>query len=200
MPRPRFFQLTTLFIVLIAFAARADDALLLAHYMPWFGSKETSGRWGWHWTMGKLNPEKILPDGRRMIASHDYPLIGPYDSGDAHALECHVLLMKFAGFDGVVVDWYGTQNVHDYAINHRNTERLIPWLKKAALRFAICYEDQAIGRAIKAGKLSTENAAAQGKRDLQWAEQNWLRDTAYVRLGGRPVLLVFGPQHFQRDD
>src|SRR4051812_7107193 len=26
--------------------------LILAHYMPWFESKATSGTWGWHWTMG----------------------------------------------------------------------------------------------------------------------------------------------------
>ena len=47
-------------------------------------------------------------DGRATLASHYHPIIGPYDSGDPDVLEYHALLMKLAGIDGVVIDWYGT--------------------------------------------------------------------------------------------
>ena len=52
-----------------------------AHYMPWFQTPEFSGYWGNHWTMANKNPDEFI-NGQRSIASHYYPLIGPYDSSD----------------------------------------------------------------------------------------------------------------------
>jgi len=174
--------------------AAEPEKLLLAHYMPWYSTKDVSGQWGWHWTMNHYNPDQLKWDGKRDAASHDYPLIGLYDSGDDQALECQVLLMKLAGLDGVIIDWYGTRDANDYAVNHEHTRKLIPWLKKAGLRFALCYEDQAIGQM----KLKAGDDVKQGLLDLQWAEQHAFSDASYVKLNDQPVLLVFGPQHFKR--
>jgi len=170
--------------------AAPDKKLVLAHYMPWYGTREVSGQWGWHWTMDHYDPERLKWDGQREAASHEYPMIGLYDSGDPAALECQVLQMKLAGIDGVIVDWYGTQDHLDYAVNHRNTQALVGYIKKAGLRFAICYEDQA---------LKESEAVAQGKADLQWLKANWFADDAYVKVDGRPLLLVFGPQRLKLD-
>lgn len=172
-------------------AAEVTGKVLLAHYMPWYATKEVSGEWGWHWTMGHFDPDQKKWDDQREIASHDYPLIGPYDSGDAAALECQVLLMKLAGLDGVIIDWYGTNGIHDHATNHQNTQKLIPWLKRAGLKFAICYEDQAV-KSLKDGA-----EVLQAEKDLRWAEEFFFNDAAYVKSEGRPVLLVFGPQHLK---
>ena len=124
---------------------------IMVHYMPWYASKPVSGEWGWHWTMNHFDPDTIADDGRRAIASHYYPLIGPYDSNDPHALECHVLLMKFAGIDGAIIDWYGIKDHYDYAAIHRNTNHLITYIKKAGLSFAICYEDQTVKHLVNDG-------------------------------------------------
>jgi hypothetical protein len=167
--------------------------LLLAHYMAWYATQDVSGAWGWHWTMGHYDPDHLLADGRREAASHDYPMIGLYDSGDDCALECHALLMKLAGIDGVVIDWYGVRDLYDYPVIHRNAQKLVPWLKRAGLKFAVCYEDQAL-KQLEAGE-----DLAQAKLDLQWAETHWFADEAYLTQDGRPVLLVFGPQHLQRE-
>lgn len=183
-------------IVFFLFLAQASIAaggekLLLAHYMPWFATKEVSGEWGWHWTMNHFDPGQKRWDDQREIASHDYPLIGPYDSGDDHAIECQALLMKLAGLDGVIIDWHGLSDLNDHAQNHRNTLKLIAWVKKAGLKFAVCYEDQAV-KPLKKG-----DDEKQAKKDLEWAEKNFFADPGYVRQNGRPVLLVFGPQHLQ---
>ena len=53
--------------------------LVLVHYMPWFEARPARPVWGWHWTMSHFDPEKPV-GGKRPIASHFYPLIGPYDS------------------------------------------------------------------------------------------------------------------------
>ena len=174
-----------------------DRPILMAHYMPWYATKESSGHWGWHWTMNKFDPDNKRPDGRREIASHDYPLIDLYDSGDPHALECQVQQMKLAGIDGVIVDWYGIKKFYDYATIHQNTLRLIEFLKRAGLRFAICYEDQSVKHMVSGNELSESEAVAHGRDVFKWMQSRWFRDNAYLKLDGRPLLLVFGPQHFE---
>ena len=113
-------------LLLISFccSVAAEQPPVLAHYMPWYASKEHSGEWGWHWTMNHFDPDQIKWTGDREAASHDYPLMGLYDSGDPHLLEAHVLLMKFAGIEGVIIDWYGVHDFYDYAQLHRNTQAL----------------------------------------------------------------------------
>lgn len=64
---------------------------IMVHYMPWYMSKPISGYWGWHWTMNHFDPEKVDNIGKREIASHYYPLIGPYDSSDPFLLESRLL-------------------------------------------------------------------------------------------------------------
>lgn len=180
---------------LVAAHVRAEDApkVVLAHYMPWYASKEVSGQWGWHWTMGRFDPD------RREAASHDRPLVGLYDSNDPHLLEYHALLMKFAGFDGAIVDWYGIADFRDYATLHRSTLHLVRFLKKAGLVFAVCYEDQSAGKMVEANALAADDDTARGIEVMSWLQRNWFADDAYLKLEGRPVLLVFGPQHFGRD-
>ena len=203
----RSLQLQT-FIASLALALLAPTLLhaqeraktVLVHYMPWFASKPVSGQWGWHWTMNHFNPEVVSSDGRREIASQDYPLIGPYDSGDEDALECQVLQMKFAGINGVVIDWYGTENFRDYGLVHRNSQRLIEKIIKAKLQFAICYEDQSVRHMVENGHVPKSEEIAAALKALTWLTENCFTAPEYVTLDGRPVLLVFGPQHFLKTE
>ena len=179
--------------------AQRRDKTVLVHYMPWYASKPVSGYWGWHWTMNHFNPDYIKSNGQREVASHDYPLIDLYDSNDPDALECHVLLMKLAGIDGVILDWYGIEKFRDYAEIHRNSEHLVKHLKKAGLQFAICYEDQTVKHIIEEQVLPKQRDVAHGQMVLKWLAENWFDDDAYVKINGRPILLVFGPQYFNKD-
>ena len=175
----------------------AASPQIMVHYMPWYASKPVSGEWGWHWTMNHFDPDTIADDGRREIASHYYPLIGPYDSNDPHALECHVLLMKFAGIDGAIIDWYGIKEHRDYAAIHRNTKHLIAYIKKAGLNFAICYEDQSIKHLVNDEVLRESQALSHGQEVLRWMQDHWFVADEYAKIAGRPLLLVFGPQYFK---
>ena len=68
---------------------------VLMHYMPWFDTPEFQGRWGWHWRMNTQDPDSIdMTTGRRQIASHFYPLIGPYASIDPDVIEYHLLALQ----------------------------------------------------------------------------------------------------------
>ena len=171
--------------------------LLLAHYMPWYQAKPFSPAWGWHWTMNKFNPDatdtgESSKSAKRQIASHFYPLIGPYDSADPAVLECQLLQMKLAGIDGAIVDWYGLSGLYDYAVLHRSTEQLIAQAERLGMHFAICYEDSTVPALIKAGKLKENQRVEHVAKEIAWLANNVFNRKGYVHLDGKPVLLSFG--------
>lgn len=172
---------------------KTHDQALFMHYMPWFETKESSSNnsWGYHWSMVNQNPDIVDADGKHQIASHFYPKIGPYHSGDKDVIEYHLLLMKYAGIDGVLIDWYGSFDLNDYAINRENTEQLIELIDEVGLKFAIVYEDRFLDQIVDAGMASNmENAA---KADMQYLETNYFSHPNYYQVNNQPLLLVFGP-------
>ncbi len=181
-------------------AAPPPKRLLLTHWMPWFAAKPLSPQWGWHWTMNHYDPDKYDSDnsanGQREIASHYFPLIGPYDSGDPDVLRCQVMLMKLAGIDGVIVDWYGHDDFMDYGVNNRNTEALVPLIRQAGMHFAICYEDQTVPKEIAVGVFAKEDAVTHGQKLMEWMQTHFFSSPAYVKIAGRPVLLSFGDPYY----
>lgn len=175
----------------------SESRLILAHYMPWYVAKPHSQVWGWHWTMNHFDPEQEK-NGKRQIASHFYPLIGPYDSGDPAVVEYHLLLMKLAGIDGVIVDWYGLQDFRDYAILHRNTQQLVDQVNRLGMKFVICYEDQTIPIMAKAGRIN--DRVGHAVSEIEWLQRNWFTHKSYVRSDDRPVLLSFGQAGLTNDE
>ncbi|MFD2603545.1 glycoside hydrolase family 71/99-like protein [Flavobacterium suzhouense] len=173
--------------------SKTNDTKIYMHYMPWFETKESSAdqQWGYHWKMGNKNPDIIDANGRREIASHYYPLIGPYHSGDAAVIENHLLMMKYAGIDGVLIDWYGTYNLNDYRINKENAEQLIAMLDKVGLEYAIVYEDRFLTNIVDAGLAPTIVSAA--KTDFSYLQNNYFNDANYIKINDKPLLLCFGP-------
>ncbi len=172
---------------------------LYVHVMPWFEAPPRAPGWGWHWTMNHFQPETPDAHGLRPLASHLYPLIGPYDSSDPDALEYHALLMKLAGIDGVIVDWYGTADFNDYALLHRNTQRLLDICRRFRLRFALCYENQAVRRLAEGRSLTPEQALEAGRADLRWLKDHAFNQPLHARWRGQPVLLTFGDPYFTGD-
>jgi hypothetical protein len=165
--------------------------------MPWYQAPPVSSSWGWHWTMNHYTPENEDESGHRPIASHFYPLTGPHDSSDPALLEYQVLLMKLSGIDGVIVDWYGSENFWDYSLLNESTLALFQYIKKAGLLFSICYEDQTIRHMIDNNHLVQEDARANAQKEMLYMQKNWFREDAYLRTSERPVLFVFGPQYFK---
>ena len=191
-------KLMVLLFCILATAGTAGAASkeLVVYYMPWYSAKPYSDSWGWHWTMDHFNPDRVNASGQREIASWYYPMIGPYDSSDPAVLEYHVLLMKLAGVDGVIVDWYGSADFLDYGINNQATVKLFQFARKAGLKFSVCYEDQTVQHMIDEKHIAASNDIFHAQQEMLYLQTNFFSDTSYLRLKGRPVLLNFGPQHF----
>lgn len=173
-----------------------EQKQVFVHYMPWYSSKPISGQWGWHWTMNKFKPDEGNIH-RHEVASHFFPTIHLYDSGDPLLLEYHVQLMRLSGIDGVIIDWYGVSDFRDYGMIHRNTQALIKVIKQAGMKYAICYEDQTLKHRLAAKKIRSDEIMKSAQADFQWLEKQCFPDKSYVKLDGRPLLLVFGPQHLK---
>ncbi|WP_434385578.1 glycoside hydrolase family 71/99-like protein [Melittangium boletus] len=165
------------------------------HLMPWFESNTTSGNgaWGSHWTMNTKNPNVVDGSGKRQIAAHFYPLIGPYGSGDKDVIEYQLLLMKYAGVDGVLIDWPGTLNCVDYPKNKQNADAFIQKLESVGLEFAIVYEDHNLALAPTYG-CSVPDRLAQARNDMAFLRDNYFGRSNYIRINNAPLLMDFGPQ------
>ena len=157
------------------------------HYMPWFETPQTSdnGRWGLHWTMANQNPNIVDPaTGKRQIAAHYYPLIGPYASSDPAVIEYHLLLLKYAGIDGVLLDFYGN-GTNDLPLILRNTNALVPRTADVGLGFGVVFEDQFAA------------TLADATANMRYVGTNYFSRPNYLQANNRPLVLTFGPQKYQ---
>lgn len=172
---------------------KTNSQKVYVHYMAWFETPQTSpnGQWGTHWTMANENPNTILANGRRQIASWFYPMIGPYASSDRDVIDYHLLLMKYSGIDGVIIDWYGVQNVDDYPLIKRNTDSIFSRVPGVGLQFGICYEDATLAQDKSVANIDTITAA---KSDFIYLQSAYFGSSSYIKINSQPLLLCFGPQ------
>lgn len=163
---------------------------IYVHYMPWFQSPEISGYWGSHWTMTNKNPDRILSNGKRDIAAHYYPLIGPYDSNDPDYLEYALTCIKLVGIDGILIDYYGKWNFNDYAQLLQASNAVIEMCQKVGLNFGLVYEDRTLQSIVNQG---FSNKIDLARDDMVYMEENYFKRENYFKLNEKPVLLNFGP-------
>src|SRR3954449_738770 len=170
----------------------ANSPELLMHYMPWFQTPSNIGgtggsQWGWHWKMNTQNPNIVDASGKRQIASHYYPKIGPYDSTDPDVLEYHLLLMKYSGIDGVMIDWYGVKGSNgDVGSLLTASNALINKTANFGINFGVVLEDRF------AASVSDEQT------NMNYLRDNYFNKTNYIRTGvnNAPLLYNFGPITF----
>ena len=163
---------------------------IYVHYMPWFQSPEISGYWGSHWTMTNKNPDRILSNGKRDIAAHYSPLIGPYDSNDPDYLEYALTCIKLVGIDGILIDYYGKWNFNDYAQLLQASNAVIEMCQKVGLNFGLVYEDRTLQSIVNQG---FSNKIDLARDDMVYMEENYFKRENYFKLNEKPVLLNFGP-------
>ncbi|WP_298474539.1 glycoside hydrolase family 71/99-like protein [uncultured Maribacter sp.] len=162
-----------------------------AHYMPWFQSVEYDGYWGQHWTMANKNPDILDADGKREIASYYYPIIGPYSSNDPDLQEYHFLMMKLSGIDGVIFDWYGSKDVHDYDLIKQSTESFMERLDDLGMEFSIMYEDRAAEEVYNEGLATSIVEAA--TMDFQYIKDTYFNKLNFLEHNNEELMFLFGP-------
>lgn len=196
------FQLAPIVLLLaVACAAPASRAAapvvktnamkVYMHYMPWFESPATLGgnNWGYHWKFNNRNPNSVSAEGKRQIASHYYPKIGPYASRDADVIEYHMLLMKYSGVDGIMLDWYGEWGSNgDIGNLLTSSNAIIAQTTDFGLNYNVVLEDR-FARNI-----------GDVEHNVAYLRDNYFSDPNYIRTGpgNDPLLMTFGPLTIQQ--
>ncbi|HXK17010.1 MAG TPA: carbohydrate-binding protein, partial [Polyangiaceae bacterium] len=119
---------------------------IFMHMMPWFEANGVQhgytrhGTYGSHWTMANCTAQTNGLLNR--ICADDAPMIGAYSSSDPYVVEYQLLTMKYAGIDGVVLDWGGVVPVGDLPDNKYNGEAMMSQLSNFGLKFMVFMEDR----------------------------------------------------------
>jgi MYXO-CTERM domain-containing protein len=143
------------------------------HMMPWF---QVGGQ---HWSMNSRNPATG-------VASWYSPMIGEYSSDDPDVIEYQLLTMKYAGIDGVLIDWPGLAGQADLPRNRANADAIINRTAAFGLSFGVVYEDQ---------YAASIDAAS---NDMAYVRNNFFSRPNRIEVNGAPAILVFGPQKFNK--
>lgn len=165
---------------------------IYVHYLPWFQSKPIDGVWGQHWTMTNKNPDIVGENGKRQIASHYYPKIGPYSTNDVDLQQYHLLLMRLSGVDGVIFDWYGIRDVLDFDLIKKGMDNFLPTLERTKMKFAVMYEDRVVKE--QARRLSSLQLQ-QAKNDVNFIKDKYFNNRNYIEIKGKKMLMIFGPNY-----
>ena len=105
-----------------------------------------------------------------------------YNSNDPSQVQRQITDMVSRGIDGVVIDWYGPNNLVDEATQlvMREAE------KHAGFTFAIMIDAGALGKACS--DCSAQDALTQL---LQYVEKTYFKSPAYFTIDGQPVVTSF---------
>ena len=164
---------------------------VFAHYMPWFKAETgpdgsyTWEHWQWFGKGKKHDPDRILENGRRDIASVYYPKIGPYDGRDPSVLEYHLLTAKAAGIEGFIADWYGPDTYSDQVFS-----AMVKAAERYGMKVAICLEEKSFFPGYAPVKTRAD-VQAEMKRQMQYVLNTHVQSPAYLQHRGSPVFLVF---------
>ena len=145
---------------------------IYVHIMPWF---QVGGQ---HWSMNSRN-------AGTGVAAWYKPMIGEYSSNDGNVIEYQLLTMKYAGIDGVIIDWPGLNGGYDRPQNKANSDAIIAKTAQFGLEFAVCYEDQ------------YADSADAAKADMAYVRDQFMSKANHIKVNGAPMVMVFGPQKFK---
>jgi glycoprotein endo-alpha-1,2-mannosidase len=167
---------------------RSSDRIVVTHYFNWFKTPDVGGSWrGWEWKGNgpQHNPDLVLTNGRRDIASVYYPLIGPYDSAQPDVVEYHMLTALAAKIDGFFIDWYGISSEEEKGFG-----TLLDAAARIGFKMCVCFEDKAMfgyGYNVRTRDEAVRNAIS----NLNYVLETHGAHPAYLRIDGVPVVINF---------
>ena len=183
---------------------------IAAHYQAWyreprFSSQDSQGiydnyEYNWTWrihgsedTIKFFSADKTI-NGQGEIVSYQYPLTNFYDSRDGDVQKYHAALMKMAGINAVIFDFYGAVDIADYRNPRVNSDAFIRnVLDRADISYLIFYEEiSAVAKDYgQVQDVTREEAIERFKKSFEWLKDNWFNRDGYVKYNGRPVVMLF---------
>lgn len=163
------------------------NKFVIAEYQPWYGRPGDWHNWAWNGGGTSHNPNTVLPNGERDIASYYYPLVGAYDSTNKALLEYQVNTMKAMGVDCILVDWYANLQP-DYV---KTFNELVQIANQSDMKIAVFYEPK-IHLANWIPSSSRQGQINGIIHDIENYVDQYANNKSILKVRGRPVVGVFG--------
>lgn len=166
---------------------------VFAIYLDWFGQSNWTEWAHWEWT-GKNphDPRKFVDNGKRDIASVNYPFIGPYRSNDPELVRYHTKLAKSLGIDALVVDWYtykDTPNT-DLAYMDRNFSLVMDIAEQESYQLSVIMEPK-IHFNGWVPHSSRSEAIEAVRDDFRYVLDKYSKRKSFLKQDGLPVIFVY---------
>ena len=149
----------------------AAPRLVMAFYYPWYGVTDGPGGAGStvHW--GRIDAAK-----KDIAASTHYPALGAYDSYDRDVIEQHCKWARQAGVDTLISSWWGHGDYTDKPLG-----TILDICAAHDMTACIYYETA-----------PNPKTAERTAEDIVRVLERYGRHEGYLRVGGKPVVFVYG--------
>ena len=156
-----------------------DQVMVGAYYYPWWRGEDDRGRKNWL--------EKVP---RLRLDPPQHPAAGLYSSDNPALISEHIAQSRRGGIDFWAVSWWGPDSQSDRVFR----QRILKHGKASELRYAVLYESEGRFGGLKNPKF------ANWKTDLAYLREHIFPDPNYLKIGGRPVLIVYLTRALFRGD
>ncbi|WP_435360053.1 glycoside hydrolase family 99-like domain-containing protein [Haloarchaeobius sp. DFWS5] len=150
----------------------ATDALVGAHYYPWYGGQPP------HWSSGYRSS----------------PILGEYDSADEAVVNQHVEWATTHGIDWFSVSWWGPESYSDETLR----ESVLDAARWRDVVFSILYEPTGRFETIPVD-FDDPGERRQLADDFAYLAETYFDEPNYLRIDGRPVVYLWIAQAFHGD-
>ncbi len=139
---------------------------VLAFYYPWYSHNSQNSR---HW-------KDVNSKQQTIRSSHEYPLLGPYNSLSQTVIDQHFQWAQEAGIHGFIVSWWGINSFEDKVV-----PKLIISANKYQMSLSIYYE-----------KISEPVSEKNVIKDICYVYHQYIRNNStWLTINGHPSLFIY---------
>ncbi|MFO7773020.1 MAG: glycoside hydrolase family 99-like domain-containing protein [Dehalococcoidia bacterium] len=154
--------------------ASADNMLIGAYYYPWYSGTT-------HWDEGYK----------------DTPVLGEYNCRDEETINIHIDWATGHGVDAFIMSWWGPYSWEDVTLKNH-------FLKASLadeMEFCIHYETWGRLEVSVQGEVDLSNQSNRTRliQDFKYLEETYFSDPGYLRIQGRPVVVIYLARTFVGD-
>ena len=147
------------------------NKMVIAPLFPWYGNPSGPSKEWSHWG----NPPGTGITNSTMVNTADYPLMGPYDSGDPNIIRAQMAMAKYAGIDAFTVTWWG---IGDFTDNEMKP--ILDVAAQTGMKIMTCFCTPPSDRTV-----------ASAVRELVYLVKAYDSYPAFYKDEGRPVFFVY---------
>ena len=156
-----------------------------ALYIGLFGNPQTDGKWI-HWRRKSNDWSHPFHEPPSSIGSFLYPQLGLYSSHDKNTIRTHMQMMRSAGIDAILFQWWGFNGTEGWGQENLGfSDKTFQLLLEIGEEFGIksCIEIQPY----------RDRNSSSINNDITGILTKYSNHKSYLKINNRPVIVIFEP-------